>query len=508
MTLALLLLACSPEPAPDAEPVPATTSPIDSSDTGAPTTDTSTSAPATADTSTGATTASTGDTGLSVVPVNVAHEISAVVPTVAHVSWQTAGPSTGYVVFEQDGVQRQTPTTQLGTDHEVAVLGMKAGHDVQLQVVSHDAFGGEHPSAPIDLTVADAPLDLQPAILMASDPARQTAPDGYVALNFRNGQSYTVILDMEGDPVWWMAADPDQQVTTVKPGRDGRSLMWNVHNSDDYLLPGGIHRMSLDGREQAYTEARWAHHDYEQLPDGTMAWIAYTLGEGQLDGATVPLAADAIWEGPEGSVKGTRSVYDVLEDYAPAPYQVCEHLELGRYVDGYHEWTHSNSLMYEESEDAYYMMSKTLDALLKIDRSSGTLLWQLGGRDGSFTLEGEGTIFNHSHMSHVWPGGFAVFDNRVHAPPKVSRAVVYDIDEVAQTVTQVWEFVEPEGGFTGRLGDVRKLDSGNYLVAWGGLGRVSEITEDGTIVWEVRVGGGVNTGRARLLPSLYELPAP
>jgi hypothetical protein len=451
----------------------------------------------------------TADTASSptVQPIDVQIEVDPLLPTVVHVSWSTTDDTVGHVVYDQGGDPRQTPSTPLSTTHEISVLGLKAGHDVTLHVVSEsdDARGS---SAPTTLSLAPAPADLQPAVLTTSDPSRQTAPDGFVALNYRNGQSYTVILDMDGDPVWWVAADPRQQVTTVKPARDGRSLLFNVHNMDDYLLPGGIHRVSLDGRDRAYTEARWAHHDYQQLPDGSMAWIAYALGDGTIDGQTLPIAADAIWEGPEGAVHGTTKVFDVLEDYPHDPYMVCDHLELSRYVEGYHEWTHSNSLMYDEADDAYYMMSKTLDALFKIDRATGELVWQLGGRDDEFTLVGDGMIFDHSHMSHVWTGGFAVFDNRVHTPPKVSRAVAYEVDEANRTVEQVWEFVEPSGGFTGRLGDVRKLDSGNYLVAWGGLGRVSEITADGEVVWEVSVGGGVNTGRARLLPDLYALPAP
>jgi len=46
------------------------------------------------------------------------------------------------------------------------------------------------------------------------------------------------------------------------------------------------------------------------------------------------------------------------------------------------------------------------------------------------------------------------------------------------------------------------------LVAWGGLARISEITEEGELVWEVAVPDAQNTGRARFLDDLYAPAAP
>lgn len=444
---------------------------------------------------------------LQFAPTAVSTSISDTVPTVVFARFSTAAPTTGFIEYGLDDWVRHTPTSALSTEHEITLLGLKAGHTYQWRPVAVAGDGATATGTAQTIELAAPPAELPEAVLRVAMPERMTDPDGFVAVNLRGASSWVVVLDMDGDPVWFQRMEPGQQAISVKPDPARAALSWVTHHDDDQLLPGGITRVSLDGRERTYTEARFAHHDFAWLPSGDLAWIAYELDEADLGSGLVPVVADAIVEGPVGAVHGSRRVFSFFDDYPSEPFASCWHSQLGQFVDGHHEWTHSNSLIYSQPEDAYYLMVKTLDALLKIDRSGGQV-WQLGGRDSDFTLVGDGQLFDHSHMSEAWPGGFAMFDNRVHAAPNVSRAVIYEVDEGARTVRETWSYDEPSGRQTGRLGDVRRMASGNVLVAWGGLARISEITEEGELVWEVAVPDAQNTGRARFLDDLYAPAAP
>ncbi len=191
-----------------------------------------------------------------------------------------------------------------------------------------------------------------------------------------------------------------------------------------------------------------------------------------------------------------------VDPWDPEPGEVL--VSLG---DGI-EWTHSNSLMAPD-DTSFLVMSKRLDCLLKIDRATGTITWQLGGRYSDFIHPGGGSVwrslvdndlFSHAHLSHAWDGGMVVFDNGDWSDPEVSRAVEYAFDEDLRTVEEVWSYVEPAGGHTASMGDVKRLPGGNTVIAWSGLGYVSEVTPDGTVVWELRTTDRGSFGRIAFLP--------
>ena len=183
------------------------------------------------------------------------------------------------------------------------------------------------------------------------------------------------------------------------------------------------------------------------------------------------------------------------------------------------DWSHSNSLMYYEPDDAFLLVSKNLDAIIKVDRASGQQVWQLGGRYSDFTdVDGDtlpdgdwanvdgpnSTWWSHGHMSDWWDGGFVMFDNGYHHDPAQSRAVEYSYDEAAHTVKKVWEYWAPDLYFNPLLGDVRKMPNGNYMVSWANQGMLTEITPAQEVVWRASATLGAGTSRVHYIPDIYD----
>jgi hypothetical protein len=81
----------------------------------------------------------------------------------------------------------------------------------------------------------------------------------------------------------------------------------------------------------------------------------------------------------------------------------------------------------------------------------------------------------------------------------------------AHTATLVWEYRHTPAYYTGFLGYVTRLVSGNTLIAWGAIGILQEVTPAGQTVWEARV---LNNGapstfyRGIRVPDLYSYRAP
>ena len=202
-------------------------------------------------------------------------------------------------------------------------------------------------------------------------------------------------------------------------------------------------------------------------------------------------------------------VFDFFEDW-DEPFSLdCQHQRAPHYVfaDSF-DYSHCNSLMYDESDDTWLMMCKNLDALFKIDRATGQIIWRAGeGGDFAITGDSEYNAWSHGHMSHFWGDGMVVFDNGYHHDTK-SRVVEYAVDQDARTLELVWSYDDPEGRFVPLLGDGRKLPSGNVLPSWTSLGILKEITRDGDVVWEAEADLGEGLGRVRWIEDLYELPPP
>jgi hypothetical protein len=132
---------------------------------------------------------------------------------------------------------------------------------------------------------------------------------------------------------------------------------------------------------------------------------------------------------------------------------------------------HINSV--EPAGEDLIVSFRHVDAIYKIDRDTGKIVWKLGGTRRPESLDviddplGD-EPFGGQHDARLWKDGtLTVFDNEtnMHRPP---RAVRYRIDEEARTARLV-EQIDPPGDIrSGFGGSARKLSGGNWVIYWGG----------------------------------------
>ncbi len=112
-----------------------------------------------------------------------------------------------------------------------------------------------------------------------------------------------------------------------------------------------------------------------------------------------------------------------------------------------------------------------LDAVYKIDKSTGAIVWKLGGtsRPESLNVIGDPLTytFGGQHDARLLADGtVTVFDNRtdLNSPP---RAVRFRIDETAGTATLLQSISDPDVPLSGCCGSARRLSNGDWLIDWG-----------------------------------------
>jgi len=329
--------------------------------------------------------------------------------------------------------------------------------------------------------------------LVTSTPQSETSQGYLVLTRFDKTSSEAFVLTGEGSVVW-RSQDPGGalKINRARLSSDGGSVLYSANDRERQLDLGIVTRTDLrTGEVLSQTRTVEQHHDFVEHADTkALSWLSWGYGEAHLGFSPIPLATDVLRTAQEGSAEETPDrIFDFLEDYPEPPFWSCQHMGFDHFAPDHYEWSHSNSLAYLPDEDAYFILVRYWDALLKI-HGDGTLAWQLGGRFADLSMS-EGDAFHHPHLSEVWSGGMLLFDNGDHSDPPVSGVVEYAWDEDTRTARKVWEYRDPGGRFISYLGDARRLPGGNTLISWGPLGRLTEVTPDGQVVWELETKGTV-----------------
>jgi hypothetical protein len=161
------------------------------------------------------------------------------------------------------------------------------------------------------------------------------------------------------------------------------------------------------------------------------------------------------------------------------------------------DYFHVNSV--EEDTDGNLIISaRNTCALYKLDRSTGEIIWQLGGKGGDFKL-GKGARFCFQHDARrAGPGRISLFDNSAGPPAlrKRSRGLVLGVDESAKTARVVRQYEHPGGISAPNQGSTRVQPNGNVFVGWGAAPVFSEFSPGGRLLFDGRLTKGKGNYRA------------
>ncbi len=277
------------------------------------------------------------------------------------------------------------------------------------------------------------------------------------------GSGYAIIFDNHGVPVWWYHGPA--YATRVLPNGN---VLWNNRGRWE------VHRLNGNLIRPLYGVGRGADaHDLQLLDNGNHLIGAY-VKQSHVDTR------------PYGSSNAT-VVNAELQEVSPNHDLVWDwksryHISLAEtprrwWPDqpppGGYDLVHWNSI--EPVGGSVIASFRTLDAVVKIEKSTGRIVWKLGGTTTPRSLEVKQDprqyTFGGQHDARLLADGtLTVFDNRSYLggeagqPP---RAVRYRIDEQAGTATLLESISDPAVPVSKCCGSARRLGNGNWLVDWG-----------------------------------------
>jgi len=174
------------------------------------------------------------------------------------------------------------------------------------------------------------------------------------------------------------------------------------------------------------------------------------------------------------------------------------------------DWFHINAVHFDTDGDLLIDARNTWTAY-EVDRHSGSIVWQLGGKASSFalkaapgqSLDNAGEIFAWQHDPEaIGHDEYTVFDDESAGTAEygVSRVVTVKLDQRTHVATLVKSVNQPEGLVAASQGNAQTTPAGDLVVGWGALPYVSEFSGSGQLLFNAEFPSGVNTYRAFTYP--------
>jgi hypothetical protein len=426
------------------------------------------------------------------------------------------------------------------------ILGLKPA---TAYAVSVSATAGDNTLAagPLTWTTPALPANFIPINVNVSQPARMEP--GMTLFAVRDGwmmaQAPILIVDQQGIVRWYFSdpANLAQEDLSQLPsgnllfGRDFCTLR------EIDLLGNVVHAWHATRWPQTCTVISGSvpvdvvdfHHESQLLASGNL--LTLSTETRQVDGfpsseddanaakRSALIMGSAIVEfSPTGEIVKRISMLDLLDPTRIGRDSLtqdwpAQHVPAGQRP---YDWDHANAVIYDQASDAYYVSLRHQDAVIKVNRTSETLTWILGNpanwvspwKEKLLAPTGDLLWPFHQHAVELNPLGIGVYDNGNYRAaafepvdaslPEYSRAVIYQVDEAARTVGQVWSYGPssgPDAFFSTGMGDAdRQPVTGNVLLTsservlagstpGGGsdstYAQILEVTPDGTRVFEL-----------------------
>jgi hypothetical protein len=164
-------------------------------------------------------------------------------------------------------------------------------------------------------------------------------------------------------------------------------------------------------------------------------------------------------------------------------------------------FTHGNGIGFD-SDSNLILGFRSLSEVTKVDRNSGAVIWRFGGLRNEFTIRNDSKgVFERQHGVRVaGPGQIQMLDNGLTAP---SRFVRYLVDAATHIATMQWVFIDAPTTYTNVGGATQYHPDGHGTVSFGRAGRVIEVDQAGSRVWELTGLDGAYVFRVQRLGSLY-----
>ncbi len=238
-------------------------------------------------------------------------------------------------------------------------------------------------------------------------------------------------------------------------------------------------------------------HDFTLTPEGTALITAYaqkTVDLRRFGGVKDDVVFDSMVQ--EVDVASGRVLFE---------WKSLDHIALDETYIPYRkgmpfDFFHVNSVSLDDDNNLLASARNTW-ALYKINRTSGEIVWRLGGKRSDFAMGPGAHFYWQHHATRLAGTQISLFDDGATPREEAeSRALILDVDEQNRTVDLVKSYTHPARLLAPYEGSAQVLSNGHMFVGWGAEPYFSEFSADGQMVLDGRFPTNDQSYRAFRMP--------
>lgn len=356
--------------------------------------------------------------------------------------------------------------------------GIEPDSEIELEV--SDGAG-----ASLTYTIVYVPEDFPELKVTVHEPQASTDPI-YVSPQSKVA-AYLIKLENSGVPLFYRRLDSAAYDFKKHPnGLYSYAATLPANNYEQVILDADfeeIGTITTTGLENT------DNHEFQILPNGNYILLGYE-----------PTTRDLTsWGGgADGRVRDS-----ILQELSPDrevlfQWNSWDHMDYDERVgESDVDYAHANSITIDTDGD-WLVSLRGLSQVVKIERTSGDVIWRLGGVSNDFEFINDlyaGLCGQHT-AARVNDDNVLLFDNGQNCYPEMpdrgehTRVVEYSLDETAMTAELVWSYSRKGQLYTKSQGSAQRLTNGNTFIGWGYLTDLktvmaTEVNSAGEVVFEI-----------------------
>ncbi len=318
------------------------------------------------------------------------------------------------------------------------------------------------------------------------------------------GQPGLMIVDARGDLAWFSPGPPGKRVmdfrTQAYQGQTVLTWWEGTVTSAGYGRGQGVIADTSYRRLHTVRAGRGLDadlHEFFLTPQGTAFLTAYRTAPADLSGLGGP-ARGFVLAGvvQEIDVATGRVLFD-WDSLDHVPLSDTRRAFSGGTQASPFDYFHINSIAPAPGGDVLISARHTWTIYL-LSRTTGKIIWRLGGRRSPSFAMGPGTRFYWQHDARPREDGtLSLFDDgAAPAEEKQSRGLVLRLDTATMRAAVARQYVHPDPLLAGAMGNVQVLPDGRVFVGWGTEPYFSEFSADGRLLVDGRLPAGNESYRA------------
>jgi hypothetical protein len=374
------------------------------------------------------------------------------------------------------------------------VVGARLGLGVLLIVVLAGCGGSKKQSNGLPLESFHSRPDLTPPVVTVTVSKAGVAPgDLFIAPKQYAPEKGPEIVDDRGQVVWFDPV-PGQATDFRVQTYQGRPVLtfWEGPPDAPVEGTGAGHFEILDTsyRQIATVQAGYGPetadlHELELTSRGTALITAYRV---------VGKVADSIVQEVDVATGKVLFTWHSLGHVPVSDSYAARPPKTAKGAGAIWDYFHVNSVD-EEPDGNLLISARNTHAVYEVDRSTGAVLWRLGGKESSFWML-PGTTFAWQHDARRQADGtITLFDDEAApATAKQSRGIRLRVDLKTESATLVDSYAN--GLLSISQGNMQQLPNGDVLIGWGAIPRLTEFTKAGSVMFDATFSKGDDSYRS------------